>query len=217
MESAAKGSGSAVKALVIVGAGGHGRVVLDCAEASQMGPIAGFLDESKSGNLHGYPVLDFTRLEDPEFSRAHRFVIAIGDQAGRRRLFKNLSARGADMATIIHPAAWVSPRASIGPGSVLVGGVIVNTDAIIGAFCILNTGCSVDHDCVLLDGVQLCPGVRLAGGVRCGEDAFLGTGATVIPQIVIGKRAEIGAGGVVVRDVPPGAKVLGNPARVVAG
>lgn len=199
-----------MKPLVIVGAGGHGRVVSEMAGR----PIAGFIDNASVGKVNAIPVLGTDRLlSDQSFLSAHDFVVALGDQQDRRHYAKLLSGR---LATIIHPSAIVSPSAIIGEGSVLVAGSIINANANIGAFCILNTGCSIDHDCDLADGVQVCPGARLAGRIFCGEDAFIGTGAVVIPGVHIGARTVIGAGAVVVRDVASYLTAYGNPARPAA-
>ena len=198
-----------MKPLVIVGAGGHGRVVHDVALSLGLA-VAGFLDDSRSGEVNGVPVLGGTaRIET--LLADHSFIVAMGGQQARRR-FSTLIAGRAELATLVHPTAWVSPSARIGQGSVLVGGVIVNANADVGAFCILNTGCTIDHDNLLKDGVQICPGAHLAGAVTCEEDVFVGTGACVIPGVTLGREAVVGAGAVVVRDVAPGDKVFGNPA-----
>jgi acetyltransferase EpsM len=109
----------------------------------------------------------------------------------------------------------VSPFAEIGANSVLMPGVIVNSNSRVGRHCILNTACSLDHDNMLEDGVQICPGVRSAGTVSFGARSFIGTGASIIPDIKIGRDAVVGAGAVVVRDVPAGGQVAGNPARAI--
>lgn len=194
--------------LVIVGAGGHGRVVLDAALAAGL-EVAGFLADPAGEPVNGLPVLGPTALLDELLPR-HRFIIAIGDQQARRDFSLRIGDR---LQSVIHPASWISPSARIGKGAAIIGGVIVNANAEVGDFCILNTGCTIDHDNRLADGVQICPGAHLAGNVSVGEDAFIGTGASVIPGVRIGARAVIGAGAVVVSDVPDGAKAVGNPAR----
>lgn len=194
--------------LVIVGAGGHGRVVLDAAIASGIA-VAGFLADPVDGPVNGLPVIGPTAMLD-ELLPSHRFIVAIGDQQARRDFSLRVGER---LQSVIHPTAWVSPSATIGKGTAIIGGVIVNANSRVGDFCILNTGCSVDHDNTLADGVQVCPGAHLSGNVVVGENAFIGTGASIIPGIRIGPRCVIGAGAVVVSDVPDGSKALGNPAR----
>lgn len=200
-----------MKPLVIVGAGGQGRVVLDAAQAAGM-DVAGMLVDGASGTVNGVAVLGgFDRLQG-DFLTAHSFVVAIGDQAVRRALATRLRADGV-LVSVIHPNAWVSPHAVIGQGTTVSAGAVVNANAQIGDFCIINTGSSVDHDCRLADGVQICPGARLVGGVVCEEDVFVGTGAIVIPGRTIGTRTVVGAGAVVIRDLGPDLIAVGNPAR----
>jgi sugar O-acyltransferase (sialic acid O-acetyltransferase NeuD family) len=207
------------RALVIVGAGGHGKVVLDAARAGGW-QVAGFLD---SVNPAGTRILDApvlgneAGLTDPALLAQYAVIVAIGDQTARRRLCLNVLAAGGTLAMVRHPASVVSPSVRIGAGSFLAAGVIVNPDAHIGQYCILNTGCTIDHDCRLADGTQVSPGAHLAGSVTCGDDVFIGTGAAIIPRITIGSHAVVGAGAVVIRDVEAGTRVAGNPARTIRG
>ena len=203
--------------LVILGAGGHGRVVLDTALAAGW-TLSGFIDGTKSIGEHvnNLPVIGGDRLlDDPSFLIQHLFVVAIGDQQARRRLSLDICDKGGQLATMQHPACVVSASALIGDGTVMIAGAIVNANARVGRFCILNTGCTVDHDCELGDGVQICPGAHLAGRVGCADDVFVGTGAAIIPGISIGAGATVGAGAVVIRNVAPGEFVAGNPARTI--
>lgn len=205
------------RALVIVGAGGHGKVVLDAARAGGW-QVAGFLD---SVNPAGTRILDApvlgneASLTDRDLLARHAVIVAIGDQDARRRLSVRILQAGGTLAVVRHPSSIVSNSVRIGDGSFLAAGVIVNPDAHIGQYCILNTGCTIDHDCRLADGTQVSPGAHLAGSVTCGEDVFIGTGAAIIPRITIGSHAVVGAGAVVIRDVEAGTRVAGNPARTI--
>jgi sugar O-acyltransferase (sialic acid O-acetyltransferase NeuD family) len=207
------------KPLVILCAGGHGRVVADAARAAGR-RVAGFLDAGRPvGARHdGVAVLGGDGLlDDPIFCAGHDFVVATGVQALRRRLALLVQARGGRLARVIHPSAVVAPSAMIGAGTVLAAGAIVNPGARLGDFVIVNTGATIDHDDVLEDGVQICPGAHLAGLVTCREDAFIGTGAAVIPGRTIGRRAIVGAGATVIHDIPDDATAIGCPARVIKG
>lgn len=204
------------KPLVIIGAGGHGKVVLETAQVAGF-TVAGFLDSQQpvGSFVLGARILGHNaRLEEPEFLQSHRFIVAIGHQEARRELSLKLLAAGAELAIVAHPTVLVSPSATIGEGTVLVAGTIINAQAKIGRYCIVNTGATLDHDNVLEDGVQVCPGVHLAGNVYCGEGVFIGTGAVAIPGVKIGAHAVIGAGAVVLQDVPAGVLAVGNPAMV---
>lgn len=208
---------SSDKQVVIVGAGGHGKVLLDICRSSG-GKVAGFLDADTTllDQLHGVPVLGSDDLlEDQSFVAAHDFVLGVGETAIRSRLSDHLERANATLATLVHPSAVISEHAAIGGGSALHAGAIVNIDAKIGTHCVLNTGASVDHDCTLSDGVQIGPGATLAGGVTCHRNAFVGTGASILPNVTIGRDAIVGGGSSVAKDVPEGVTVYGVPARIV--
>ncbi|MEZ5776536.1 MAG: acetyltransferase [Hyphomicrobiaceae bacterium] len=204
--------------LVILGAGGHGRVVAEVAAATGR-DLLGFIDGRfpPGERVNGLPVLardlDGLATKAPP-DRAELFV-AVGDNATRFRLAAEAIARGYRLASLVHPSAILSPTVTLGAGSVLMAGVVVNANAVIGDFCIVNTAASLDHDNWLADGVQICPGVRSAGTVRYGRSAFVGTGAVIVPGISIGAEAVVGAGAVVIRDVFERARVAGNPARPI--
>ena len=203
------------KPLVIVGAGGHGRVVADAAYCQDL-TIAGFIDDSLdvgTAVVAGTVLGGTDLMDDPAFISDHDFVVALGDQQGRMEWVSRLDGAGASLAIVRHPATTVSPWAEIGAGSMLIAGSVINVGARIGRACIINTGATVDHDCLLGDGVQLCPGVHLAGTVTCGAGVFIGTGASVIPNIRIGEGATVGAGSVVIEDVAAGTTVVGCPAQ----
>jgi len=194
--------------LLIVGAGGHGKVVADTARSSGYTDIA-FLDDAwpvKTTNgawsVRGKPAASQTPI-----------FCAVGNNATRERLFSDLELNNAPVLT--HPSAIVSPSAHIGVGTLLVAGTIVNAGARIGRGGILNTGCSVDHDCEIDDFVHISPGARLAGGVKVGKRSWIGIGAVVREGIHIGDDVIVGAGSVVVRDIENGAKVCGVPARTI--
>lgn len=198
---------------VIFGAGGHARVISDIFNCLGV-PVFGFVDDSPSFvELDGFPVYSST---DPVWVKLmdFNFVVAIGDNLVRASIFKRLIVKGGVPITVVHPSAVVSKRALIGPGSVVMAGAIVNPGATVGANCILNTSCSVDHDCFLEDHVHLCPGVRLAGNVRVGSQTMLGTGCCVAPGRNIGSNALIGAGAVVIKNLPDFCCAYGNPAQV---
>ena len=204
-----------MKPVVILGAGGHGKVVSDTIRASGA-TVAGYLDASlpKDTLVNGAPVLgDDNYLADLSFVTAHSFAIGVANQIRKRALAEQVLHNGFELITAVHPAAIVSASATIRPGTIVVAGAIVNADALVGGFSILNTACSVDHDCVLADGCQISPGAHLAGNVRCGSDVFIGIGAAIAPGITIGDRAVIGAGATVLHDVAPNQTVVGTPAR----
>ncbi len=203
--------------LIIIGAGGHGRV---CAEiAVRCGyAVTGFCDPALALGewINGMPVIaeDDERLLAEWTDDTHLFV-ALGDNTRRTELGDLAQQRGIELATLIDPSAVVSATAEIGAGSVLMANVVVNANARIGAHCILNTACTIDHDGELGDGVQIGPGVNAAGGVTVGEKSLVGVGASLIPGVGVGRGAIVGAGAVVTADVADGITVAGVPARPI--
>jgi sugar O-acyltransferase (sialic acid O-acetyltransferase NeuD family) len=199
-----------MSALHVVGAGGHAKVVVALAQALGL-EIAGLHDDhAGAASILGCPVLG--RVSDLPDSPSTLAVLAIGNNAVRRELAGRFSHLR--WATLIHPAAWVHGSAVLGAGSVVMAGAVVQPDARLGGHVIVNTGASVDHDCQLGDFVHVAPGCTLAGNVRLEDGVFLGVGARVIPGCSVGAWSVVGAGGVVVRDLPGGVTAFGVPARV---
>jgi len=204
--------------IVIFGAGEHGRIALQICEAAGLA-VRGFLDADpqKGPQVDGLPILGGEELlTDSAFLAAHDLLPGLGDQGARLQKSMRAQMAGARFATAIHPSAIVSPRAAIGAGTLVGAGGVINTGARIGGFCIVNTRASVDHDCVLRDGVQIGPGAILCGRVDCGEQAYVGAGAVILPGRRLGAGSVAGAGAVVTRDVAPGVTVVGNPAKPMA-
>ncbi len=205
-----------MKNLVIWGAGGHGRVILDIARAMGTFDQIAFCDDraAADGELAGAPVLSgsLERIRSLGFTW---LVVAIGDNAVRARCFARAIEAGLQPATCIHPTAWISRRAQIGEGTVVMPRVVVQTEARIGVNCILNTGVIVEHDCEVGDHAHLSPSATLCGNVTVGELAHLGAGVTAIPGSRIGAGAVVGAGSVVLREVAADTTVVGVPARIL--
>jgi len=205
--------------IIVYGAGGHAKVVVDVIEKSGACTIVGLLDDSPelAGDVRlGYRVLGGSALFQELIDEGVQgMVVALGDNLRRRAVFDAARAAGFELVTAVHPSALLGSRVNIGAGSVLVAGVVVNVDAEIGDDVIVNTCASVDHDCRIGAHVHLSPGVRLAGRVTVGEFTHIGIGAVVLPNLTIGKYCTVGAGSVVREDVPDGMVVVGNPARII--
>lgn len=198
--------------LAILGAGGHGRVVADCAECLDYGPIT-FFDDRTDSPPGPWPIAGDREALLSRLAEFDAFVVAVGANAARLYLHRALVAASGRPATLVHPGATVSRHARIGTGSVVFAGCVVNIGAVVGEACILNTGCSVDHDGRLADGVHVSPGAHLAGGVSVGEASWIGIGAAVREGVSIGRNVTVGAGAVVIRPVSDAVMVVGNPAR----
>ena len=204
-----------MKRLAIVGASGHGKVVADTAELCGWEQIAFFDDAFPRSDINGaWPILGSFQDLLQQLPSFDAVFVAIGNNRVRLAKLSALLEKGADIATLIHPAACVSRYASIGLGSVILAGAVVNAYAEINLGCILNTHCSVDHDCVLDRAVHISPGGHLAGAVAVGEASWVGIGACVRQLVVIGRDVIVGAGAAVVCDVPDNATFCGVPAQL---
>lgn len=206
--------------VVIIGAGGHGRVVLDIVRATGRYTPAGFIDAdaARAGSTFaGLPVFGPIHLLPRLLKQQNvtHAIVAIGDNRARARYAELVRANGMELASAIHPSAVVSPNAVLGRNICVCPNAVIQTDARIGDSAIINTAAVVEHECVLGEAVHVAPGALLAGRVEVGDGAFLGLGARVIPCMKIGAHATVGAGAVVIEDVPPDATVVGVPARKI--
>jgi len=199
----------------IVGAGAQGRVVLETWRAQDPGYRYAFVDDDPEllgEEVDGVPVIGpITEMSrDPAEA-----VLAIGHNVRRLELAAIWTGKGIVWGTPVHPSAVVSPSARLGPGTVVLPGAVVHTGAVIGPHVIVNTGAIVEHDAVIEDGVSISPGVKMGGRVKLALGVFLGTGATIAPRVSIGALSVVGAGAVVMRDLPSGVLAYGVPAKVV--
>ena len=207
--------------VVIIGAGGHAREVLDIllayqASDHQIEPL-GFIDENPdnhSQTLDGLPILgDFRWLQNADRYEIE-VICAVGTPQVCRKLARQAQALGLRFASAISPRACISPHARVGQGVMIFPNVIVNTGAVIGDHVILNVSATVSHDTVVGNFCNINPGVHLAGNVTIGEGCYIGMGANVIQGVTIGPWSIVGAGTVVVRDVPANVTAAGVPAKV---
>jgi UDP-perosamine 4-acetyltransferase len=205
-------------AVIVYGAGGQARVLLELMERAGISPIVGFVDDNAAlhgTKIDGIPVMgNIDRLSAiHRVHRIHRAVIAIGDNALRKKFADHARALGLRLPVLIHPNAYVSPSAKLGEGTVVMAGAVVSTHVTMGELCIINTRASIDHDCLLGDCVHIAPGVTLAGNVTVGNGTMVGVAACAVPGLCIGDDAIVGAGAVLIRDVASGTTVAGCPAR----
>ncbi|HEV7299668.1 MAG TPA: acetyltransferase [Tepidisphaeraceae bacterium] len=204
---------------LIIGAGGHGKVVLDILRAAGLHRPVGFIDADPSlagTTIGGLPVLGAPNLLPKLRQQKIRgAIVAIGDNAVRASYAARLLEHGFELINAIHPAAVVSSSATVGRNVVIAAGAVVCAEATLADSVIVNTSATIDHECQVAAGSHICPMAALAGRVRVEAGAFVGMGAKVIQCRTIGMRAIVGAGAVVISDVPAGATVVGVPARVI--
>jgi len=206
--------------VLIVGAGGHAQVIADLIIQRRLFgeeiELLGFLDDNPDA-LSDPPALSrrIGSIELLDSIVCDGVVIGIGDNQTRERLFAKAKSLGHKTVSLIHPQAIVSSSARIGEGTVIFGGAVVNMGSVIGENVIINTGATIDHHNHIASHVHIGPGVHLGGTVVVHEGAFLGIGAAVLPNIMIGEWSVVGAGGVVTRDLPDHVTAIGMPAKVI--
>jgi UDP-perosamine 4-acetyltransferase len=207
---------------VLIGAGGHARVVLDAARAAGAFEIVAVLDanaDRKGASLDGLEIVgdesEITALRGRGVNAALLGVGSVDVGDVRRRLFARISGMGLELPVVRHPTAVVSPSVTIGPASVVFANATINPGARIGLNVIINTAAIVDHDVQIGDHAHVSPGAHLAGGVTVGEGSHIGIGATVLQGVHVGADVVVGAGAVVTRDVKDGDRVAGVPARSI--
>jgi sugar O-acyltransferase (sialic acid O-acetyltransferase NeuD family) len=207
-----------VEEIIVFGAGGHAKVVIDAIQREGRYEIAAVAeaDSRRHGTIFcGYEVKSEAELLVADGSPLFGAIIAIGSNSVRRNLAETILSKGWVLVSIVHPAAVVAMSASIGAGTLVMPGSVINADARIGGNTIINTGAIVEHDCEIGDHVHIGPNAILCGGVVAGPGTLVGAGAIVLGGVCIGAGATIGAGAVVLRDIPNGATAVGSPARVL--
>ncbi len=216
MKSTSPQSQAVSTQIVVIGGGGHSRVVIDLLlDAGQH--VACVVSANAVESYRGIEVLVGDHHLSSLASQFGQCIVAVGDNASRQRIAAEAKALGFELATAIGAMTAVSPTASIGAGAVVMNGAVVNAGSQIGELAIINTGATVDHDCVIATAAHIAPGSHLTGAVSVGERTLLGVGTVVRPGITIGADTVVGAGSVVVADIPSGSVVVGNPARTLQG
>jgi sugar O-acyltransferase (sialic acid O-acetyltransferase NeuD family) len=204
---------------LILGAGGHARVLIDALR--RQAPLVGYALLDADPKLWTTLIMDIPIIGGDEYLTrldAEYFIVgagSTGSTAIRRRLFEQAIAAGLTPQSVIHDRALIAEGAMIGPGAQILAGAIVNTGAELGRNVLVNTGAIVEHDCRIEDHAHVATGARLAGGVQVGLGAHIGIGAVVRQNQIIGSGAIVGAGAVVVDDVAPHTTVAGVPARLL--
>lgn len=201
--------------LVIIGAGGFGREVLDVFDAlDQRDQFAGFVDDGQpDAALLGRRNATFLGTLDEVTGRCYRYLVGIGSGEVRKRVDSRVSELGWEAAMVSHPSAQWGGDCDAEAGTIVCAGAVITTNVRLGRHVHLNLNTTVGHDCRLGDYVTVNPGVNVSGEVTIHERATIGTGAAILQGLSIGAGATVGAGAVVVRDVAPGTTVAGVPAK----
>ena len=208
------------KKIILIGGGGHCKVVISILKKLDNFEIAGISDNYKAGNLlSGIKILGTDDdLENIYKSGIHYALITVGsirDNTKRYELFNMVRKIGFIFPIIISQEAIVDESVKLGEGTIIMPGSIINIDSSIGKNCIINTGTTIEHDCKIGNHCHIAPGVNISGTVNIGKLSFIGTNATIIQSIKIGKNVTIGAGSVIIKDIPDNVIAVGNPAKII--
>lgn len=200
--------------IAIIGAGGHGKVVLDAVLSAGDQIVAGIVDDNTE--LMGARLFDFPIVGSvKDLNDVEGYIVAIGNNRIRKEKYDYYLQAGYKPVTVIHPTAIISPRANIGRGSAIFANVVVNPDAVVGDNAVLYTSCTIDHECNISQHSYISPGCNICGRVNIKTGAMIGAGAVVLPGLSVGEWATVGAGAVVTANVPDNVTVVGVPARLV--
>lgn len=208
-----------MRPLVLIGAGGHGRVLaalLCAAGRSVLGVCDPQLVANAVSRWENLDVLgDDSALNLLPPDRV-ALVLGVGQMATgtfRQQLYASLGAQGYAFPALVHPSAWVAPGVLLGEGVQVMAGAVIQPGCEIGENTIVNTRASVDHDCRIGRDAHVAPGATLCGSVTVEDGAFIGAGATVIQGLNVGACAVVGAGVTLVRSLPPAKTILGAANR----
>ncbi len=207
-----------MKELIIVGASGYGREVLQwCKEINKKNPtwiIKGFIDDNPMA-LEKYECdyLVIGSIQDWMPGENEMFALALANPVIKEKVVSLLKGKGAIFTSVIHPEAIISDFVSLGEGIVMYPGAGLSPNTKVGDFVTLISGAG--HDAVIEDYATISGLCDICGHVHIGKGAYIGSHSTVIPNKIVGAGAYVGAGSIVIRSVAPGKKVFGNPARVL--
>lgn len=203
--------------IVVLGGGGHAKVLISILKRLNTFEIAGYTDTQDNGPVLGIPYLGTDeKLEHLAGQGIKKAVMGIGQIKNhqlRQKVAKRARTFGFEFPPICALSAVINEEVSLGEGVVVMDGVVINSGTKIGAFSIINTKASVDHDCTIEEFVHVAPGVTLSGSVHVQRFTLIGTGAAVIQGITIGEGCVIGAGAAVMRNCKPNGLYVGSPAR----
>jgi UDP-perosamine 4-acetyltransferase len=207
--------------LLVIGAGGHARSVLDIAlqnkDYSQIACIDSLYPKTQHVEwLEEVPIIGNDSDMEALYSQGYNNVfIALGDNKLRHKLFYHALSLGFKPVNILSRYSVISPRVQLGKGICIMAGAVININTVIEDNCVINTRCSIDHDCHIMESSHIAPGVTLSGNVCVGQGTWIGTGASVIDKMSIGKWSYIGSGAVVISDLEPNALYYGVPAKKI--
>lgn len=202
--------------VILIGYSGHGFVVADTALQNHFNLI-GYTEKSLcSYNPFNLDYLGNETEQNFEgWELGEGFLIGIGDNCIREKIYRLVLSKGKNVHTLIHTSSSISIFSKLGVGVFVNRNVSINALAKIGNNVLLNTGCIIEHECIIGDSVHIAPGAVLSGNVEIGERTFIGANSVIKQGVKIGKDVIVGAGSVVLADIPEGKCAVGNPIRFI--
>lgn len=201
--------------VIVIGNGGHSKVIQEMIRSLNFKIIAildgNYIEHNRVNGVEYAPIESIYEYLKPDV----RVVIAIGDNASRKKVSDQLSLHSEQYLTVSHPSSVISSTARIGVGTVIMPNAVINANAIIGDQCIINTGAIIEHENKVDNYSHVSPNATLTGDVSTGEGVHIGASVTIIPGISIGSWSVIGAGATVIEDVPSFSTAVGCPAKII--
>lgn len=202
-----------MKKIILIGNGGHAKVISDIVKQSKNYQLSGYLDDAITRRSYHNEIVYDNLTNIGHYYRDHHFIIAIGNNIIRQQIVQRFDHIKLNYATLIHPTATIGSNVKIDKGSVIMANITINSDTAIGKHCIINTMSCIEHDNKIYDYVHIAPHATLTGSVVINKGSFIGAGATIIPNITIGKNVIVGAGSTVINDIADNNTVYGSPAK----
>lgn len=218
----------ALKKIIILGAGGHARVIAQCIIARSLIDtsihFSGYIDpNAHEGTQVGTHKILGCEADVPRLisnNKATHFIVGIGTIRGgnshRRKIYDTALNAGLIPINVIHPSSIIAPDVKLGTGIIIMPGVVINTGVCIGDNVIINSRTTIDHDCTIGNDVHIAPGCVLSGNIKVGSQSHIGVGSCLIQGLTIGKNVTIGAGTVIIKDVNSEVTIVGVPQRIIS-
>jgi len=207
--------------VIIIGGGGHAKVLIDCLQLSKA-KIIGITDINSNVSNSYFRDVEVIGTDEVIFQYMPKDILLvnglgfIGKLNHREAVYEQFKNKGYRFAIVIHPSAVISFDVVLSEGVQIMAGSVIQPDCVIGANSIINTKVAIDHDCTIAENVHIAPGAVLCGNVTIGHSVFIGAGTTIIPGVTIGSNSIIGAGALVNKYIPANTKAFGVPAKVVS-
>jgi len=203
--------------IVLIGYSGHGKVVAEVILLNNF-KLNKYLDLFKKN--HNPYNLEYMGKDSDEnllklISNGNKFIIGIGDNITRDKIFKKIINLKGSFQTVVHPSTFLSKSSQIGSGSFISSNVCINASTKILDNCIINTSVVIEHDCYIKSSVHVAPGAVICGNVEIGEKSFIGANSTIKEGVKIGSNSIIGAGSLVLKNVPDNSLFYGNPGKII--